>query len=186
MQHLPRHLPEPAPARWKTEGLSVASRVTFSAVLFPWLMISGISKLAGFPVSVGPAVGALPLSLGAYYTYLPGTVEDLSVGLPEVSLVLQVLVSGLVLLELALPVLLVAGWQARWAAGMLMLHQLVLSALTLPATGAGAIYDARPFDMMPDQVLLWMILLAPVALFGAGPLSVDRYLHRRRLRPPLG
>lgn len=76
MQPLPRPRPEALPQGWKINGLSLASRAIFAAVLLPWFLIGGLSKIAGLTVSVGPAVGVLGLSLGAFYAWLPGSVAD--------------------------------------------------------------------------------------------------------------
>jgi uncharacterized membrane protein YphA (DoxX/SURF4 family) len=179
---LPRPPSEPSPGGRGIGGLSLASRLVFAAVLLPWFLVGGASRIAGLAVSVGPAVGVLPLSLGAFHAYLPGSVADLSSGLPEVAFSLQAYVAAMVLLELALPLMIVAGWWARVAAPLLMLHQLAYWLGAQPWSEAGAAFDASPFEMIPDQLLLWAMLLAPIALFGAGPLSIDACLSRRRRR----
>lgn len=189
MRRLLRPRPEPCRAAggaggWRIGGLSLASRLVFAAVLLPWLVTGALSKLAGLSMSVGPPIGLLPLSLGAYYAYLPGAVSDLAAGLPDVALAAQAYVAAMVALELVLPLMIVVGWRARVAAPLLMLHQLVFWLTTQPQAAFGAAFDASPFDMLPDQLLLWAILLAPATLFGAGPVSLDAYLQGRRRRRP--
>ncbi len=184
MQRSHRPQSEHSPQSFKIEGLSLASRLTFAAVLLPWFLVGGASKIAGLAVSIGPAVGMLPLSLGAFYAYLPSSVADVSSGLPDVAFALQAYVAAMVVLELALPLMIVTGWYARATAPLLMLHQLVFWLGTQPLSELGAAFDASPFDMMPDQLMLWTILLAPSALFGAGSLSIDAYLQKRKRPSP--
>lgn len=161
--------------------LCTSSRLVFAAVLLPWFLIGGASKLGGFDLSVGPTTEGLPLALGAYYTYAPGSVGALSAGLPVIEPLTQAYVGAMVLAELVLPVLIVLGLRAWPAVVLLALHQTIL-ALVQPAGTAGALFDASPFDLFPDQLLLWFMLIAPVAFFGAGPLSMDAVLARWRRR----
>ena len=138
--------------------------------------------MGGLTLSIGPTVGGLPLSLGAYYAWAPGLLDPSSPGLPDFTLIQQAYVGLMVLMELALPVLIVLGLWAQLAACLLVLHQILFFVLSQPLAEMGAAFDASPFDMMPDQLLLWIMLLAPLVLFGAGPISVDDALHRWRRR----
>lgn len=165
-------------------GLCVVSRAVFAAVLLPWFVIGAMSKIGGLTLSLGPTVAGLPLSLGAFYAYVPDRIGDLSGGLPQFGVATQVYVGLMVGAELLLPILIVLGLWARAAALGFSLHQLVFLLTTESAENLGAAFDASPFDMMPDQFLLWIMLMGPVALFGAGPLSGDalvgKWLGRRR------
>lgn len=178
----PRKADGAAPAFWterrRIVGLCLASRSVFAAVLVPWFLIGGLSGLGGLSLSMGPTVPGLPLSLGAYMTHVPGRVGDISDGLSEFGVATQAYVGLMVLGELVLPVLIVAGWLARPAAWLLALHQTIVYLPTFRMPDAGAAFDASPFDMTPDIVLLWLMLIAPVALFGAGPLSIDAIVVR--------
>ena len=158
--------------------LCLFNRATFAGVLLPWFLIGGLSKLAGTALSVGPAIGGLPLALGAYFVYAPWQVGFMTEGLAAPGYMVQVYVGLMVFLELALPILIAIGWKTRVAAAMLALHQLTSMVLLQPAEAFGALFDASPFDMMPDQLLLWASLVVPLALFGAGPLSMDALLRR--------
>lgn len=178
-----RRRPDALQVTWKIGGLCLASRVVFAAVLLPWFLIGGLSKIGGLSLSIGPTIGDLPLSLGAYYAWLPGMLDTSVAGVPDFSLVQQVFVGLMVIMEVLLPVLIVTGWRTRGAAVLLVLHQIAFVILNQPVAEMGAAFDASPFDMMPDQLLLWAMLLAPLALFGAGPVSVDAALGR--VRPSL-
>lgn len=163
----------------KLAVLCLANRLTFAAVLLPWFAIGGVSKLAGLSLSLGPAIGLFPLSVGAFYAYLPGAIGQVANGPPEFSLLQQIYVAVMVGMELLLPVLVIIGWHTRLAATLLALHQTLALALAQPwQETVGGAFDASPFDMVPDQLLLWLMLLAPLALFGAGPLSVDAVRNR--------
>ncbi len=91
-----------------------------------------------------------------------------SVGLPAP----QLLALGAGVLELIAGVLLVIGWQARWAA-------LALAVFTLIATVIFHNYWAKPAEQVMVQQLMFMKNLAVtggllfVWVFGAGALSID-------------
>ena len=44
----------------------------------------------------------------------------------------------------------------------------------------GRWFDATPDALILDQRALWIMLLLPLVLMGAGPLSLDRLLARNR------
>lgn len=163
--------------------LTTACRLIFAAVLLPWFVIGGVSKLAGTGLSLGPAVDGLPLSLGAFYAFAPQAVSPAG-GMPTFGPGIAAFVLAMTALELVLPVLVAVGLMARAAAALLILHQVIAWSVATPMAEAGGAFDASPFDMVPDQLLLWAALLAPVALFGAGPLSLDALFARTR-RPPV-
>lgn len=179
---VPDLLRKPFAGERRTAGLCLASRAVFAAVLLPWLLIGGLSKLGGLSLSVGPTVEGLPLSLGAYYAYVPGKAEDAMAGGFGFGIIIQSYVGLMVLLEFALPILIVLGFQARLAVVLLAGHQMVFLISSQPHDDFGALFDASPFDMLPDQLLLWIALIAPVALFGPGFLSVDSLIARRKKR----
>ena len=162
--------------------LCLMSRSAFAAILLPWFVIGGLTKVGGLSMSMGPTVDGLPLALGAYYAYVPDQIGALDMGLPSFDIVTQVYVGLMMLAEVALPVLIVLGLLTRFSVVLLVLHQIIF--LTLNASNAdfGAFFDASPFDMFPDQLLLWVMVMAPLALFGAGPLSVDDALRRLKDR----
>lgn len=169
---------------YRIAGLCLLSRAVFAAVLFPWFLIGALSKVGGLSLSLGPTVGHLPLSLGAYYAYVPGVIHDAGPDLTSFGILTEAYVALLVLMELLLPTLIILGWHARAAVILLALHQAFFLFLGQTAESLGAIFDASPFDMVPDQLLLWIMSIVPLAIFGAGPISVDdgirRWKGRRR------
>lgn len=162
-------------AGWKEAVLTSFSRCAFAATLLPWFAISALSRFPGHDLSMGPAVDGWFVTIGAVYAYLPDTVAT---GQAMPGTAGMVYVAGMSLAELVLPVLIVAGLAARWAAVGLVLHQAIAMAMASPSGWAGALFDASPFDMVPDQLLLWCALLAPVIVHGAGPVSLDAGLRR--------
>lgn len=158
------------------------ARFGFAAVLLPWFLISGLTKVAGLTLSVGPPAGAWPLSLGAYYAFLPDVIaQGAAPTLGQHAFVLAMTLS-----ELVLPVMVVAGLGGRIPAALLILHVWIAAAADGRLMTTGSLFDASPFDPGPDQTLLWTLALMPVALLGAGPISLDAILSRLRNRrtPP--
>lgn len=125
----------------------------------------------GLPLLVARILLAAMFALAGIgkLTDLGGTAGYIaSVGLPAP----QLLALGTGLLELLAGVLLVVGWQARWAA-------LALAAFTLIATVIFHNYWSAPADQVMVQQLMFMKNLAVMGgllfvwVFGAGALSLD-------------
>jgi len=125
-----------------------------------------------FPVLIARVLLAL-MFLGAgieKLTGLEGTAGYIaSVGLPLPKL----LAIGAGLLEVLGSVLLIVGWQARWAA-------LALAGFTLLATFLFHAFWALPKDQQMMQMLMFMKNLAVIGgllmvfAYGAGSLSLDQ------------
>jgi putative oxidoreductase len=125
----------------------------------------------GIPVVIGRVLLALMFVLAGFgkLTGLEGTAGYIaSKGLPAPMLL--AVAAGV--LELAAGVLLVVGWQARWAA-------LALAAFTLVASVIFHNYWSMPQEQQMMQQLMFMKNLAVtggllvVFAFGAGALSLD-------------
>jgi putative oxidoreductase len=125
----------------------------------------------GFPVAIARVLLALMFVLAGIgkLTGLEGTAGYIaSKGLPAPMLL--AIAAGVV--ELVAGVLLIIGWQARWAA-------LALAAFTLVATVIFHNYWAMPAEQQMMQQLMFMKNLAVtgglllVFAFGAGALSLD-------------
>jgi putative oxidoreductase len=127
-----------------TQGLPLLVARLLIALMF---VGAGISKLTGLEGTAG---------------YIA------SVGLPAP----QVLALGAGVLELVAGVLIIIGWQARWAA-------LALAGFTLVATFIFHRYWALPAEQQMMQQLMFMKNLAIIGglyfvfAFGAGALSLD-------------
>jgi putative oxidoreductase len=127
-----------------TQGLTVLVARFLLALMF---VLSGLSKLGGLEGTAG---------------YIA------SVGLPAA----QLLALGAGVLELVAGVLLIVGWQARWAA-------LALALFTVLATFLFHNFWAMPKEQQFMQQLMFMKNLAVtggllmVFSYGAGALSLD-------------
>jgi putative oxidoreductase len=129
-------------------------------------------KTQGIPVLIARVLLALMFLLGGIskFTGLDGTAGYIaSVGLPAP----QLLAVGAGLVEVIGAVLLIVGWQARWAA-------LALAAFTLLASVLFHNYWAMPADQQMMQQLMFMKNLSVIGgllvvfAFGAGTLSLDQ------------
>jgi len=127
-------------------------------------------------VAVGPPAGVWPLSLGAYYAYLP----DVMTGNAEPSFGQNAFVLSMTMWELILPLLVVGGLLARLSAALLIAQVWIASLSSGQLFGTGRLFDASPFDPGPDQLVLWSLVLIPVAIHGAGPISFDALAARLR------
>ncbi len=163
--------------RLLTPALTVTlARAGFAAVLLPWFVIGGLTKVGGLSLSVGPPAGVWPLSLGAYYAFLP----ELMANGDEPNLGQHVFVWSMTLSELILPVTVAAGVFGRLSGGLLIAYIWVAAASAGELFGAGRLFDSSPFDPGPDRVVLWTLALLPIAFHGAGPLSFDALIARRQ------
>nr|WP_290428624.1 DoxX family membrane protein [Defluviimonas salinarum] len=87
--------------------------------------------------------------------------------------------------ELLLPLLIVLGLLTRLASLGMIGFVLVQSLTDILGHGVGGDdlgrwFDATPGALILDQRALWIMLLLPLVLMGAGPLSLDRLLARNR------
>lgn len=174
------------PAWWQTALLATLARAAFAAVLLPFFLVSAASKLGGTPYSVGPDVPGTLLSLGAFHRLVPWTI-DAATGMPLAGPLLSLGLQALVLAELVLPVLLVAGLFTRTAGGGLIAVVVGTALVDILAHGAppdaaGALFDANPFGGIIDAAVLWVALLAIPLVLGAGPFSLGAAWRRLRRR----
>jgi putative oxidoreductase len=127
---------------------------------------------SSWPMLIGRVLLALMFVLagfGKLFGGLEGTAGYIaSVGLPMPT----VLAAGAGVLELGAGLLLIIGWQARWAA-------LALALFTLVASFIFHAYWSLPADQQMMQQLMFMKNVSIVGgllvlfAFGAGPLSLD-------------
>lgn len=160
-----------------TPALTVTlARAGFVVVLLPWFVIGGLTKITGTTLSVGPPTGVWPLSLGAYYAFVPDVMTQN--GAPTVAQ--HVFVLLMTASEVFVPLMVVGGMFGRLSASLLIVHIWIASIVSGQMLNTGSLFDASPFDPGPDQVLLWSLVLLPVAMHGAGPLSIDGLFTRLR------
>jgi len=160
--------------------LGLLARLVFASVLTGYFLNS-----AGTKVGDGIA-GFFMIRDNAYYQILPTIVEAAGGDVSRIAL----LPWGLIVMlgtyaEFALPILLVIGLFTRPAAlgmiGFVAVQTIVdiLFHMVDPAT-IGGFFDRMPDAAIADQRLLWVFLLAYLALEGPGRISLDALISARR------
>ena len=87
--------------------------------------------------------------------------------------------------ELLLPFMIVLGLFTRIAAVGTIIFIFVMSYVDinfhgLDAKSVGAMFDGQSGGLIMDQRLLWIFLLSTLVIRGAGPLSLDALLAKRK------
>ena len=161
--------------------LPTLARFVFAAVLLVYYLNSAALKLGE------GIMGLFNPASGAYFQIFPRAIAIANYDIGQLGTYHYLVVLAGTWGELALPVLIVAGLFTRLAAlGMigfvtlqtltdLFGHRVIDEAATL-----GAWFDRLPDGAIMDQRLLWLMPLTVLAMLGAGPLSIDRWLSRRR------
>ncbi|WP_306131925.1 DoxX family protein [Roseivivax marinus] len=161
-------------AGWTPALLGTGGRLVFAAVLAGHFWRSALTKIEGFG-----------LSSGAYAQIFPGAMERAGYDTSRLGPLADLVVAAGTLAEFLLPLLLIVGAFTRLAA-LGMIGFIVVMSLTdifghgLDAESIGALFDRRPDALIFDQRLLWIWLLTCLAVTGAGPVSLDRFIFRRR------
>lgn len=158
--------------------VELSARLVFAAVLLPYYLNSAATK-------PGEGVfGILAPSAGAFAQILPAVAERYVYDTSAIPVLpWHLIVIAGTLAEFVLPVLIVAGLFARPAALGMIAFMLVQTWVDLAFHGAalGAPFDGQPGDLV-DQRLLWLFVLGVLAVRGAGAISLDAVLLRRRGR----
>lgn len=162
-------------------ALPTLARFTFAAVLLVYYLNSATLKLGdGF-------IGIFKPASGAYFQIFPRAVEAAGYDPSALGVFAWLVVLAGTWAEFLLPVLIVVGLWTRLAA-LGMIGFITLQTLTdiyghgliEDATSMGAWFDRLPDAVIMDQRLLWMMPLFVLVFLGAGPLSLDRLLRRKR------
>jgi putative oxidoreductase len=155
------------------------ARLAFAGVLLIYFWSSARTK-------IGDGIGGLlQPSDGAYIQIFPKAVEAFGYDFSKLGFFHWAVVVAGTWAELLLPLLIVLGLLTRLAAlGMIgfILVQSITDIVGHGVTGddLGAWFDAASGALILDQRTLWISLLLSLVLLGAGPLSLDRTLTRRR------
>lgn len=160
--------------------LSLAARFFFLAVLYFYFLNSARTK-------VGEGIlGFFQVSDGAYYQIVLPAVEAAGGNVSNVAFIPWGLtVWAGTYAEFILPLLIVIGLFTRVAALGMICFVLVQSYVDIVvhkvgAETAGAWFDRFSDGLIWDQRTLWVFLLATLVVKGAGAISVDALLARRR------
>ncbi len=159
--------------------LPLAARFAFAAVLLVYFWNSARTKLGE------GALGFLSPSDGAYIQIFPKAVEAAGYDTSQLGVFHWAVAEAGLLAEFLLPALIILGFLTRLAALGMIAFTIVQSLTDIRGHGIGGDELGRWFDaasgaLILDQRALWVLLFLVLALLGAGPLSVDRALARRR------
>ena len=159
--------------------LPTLARFGFAAVLFSYFWRSAMTK-------IGPGVlGMFSPSDGAYIQIFPKVVEAAGYDFSKLGTYHWAVVMAGTWAEIVLPILIVLGLFTRFAA-LGMIGFVVVQSLTdvwghgVSGDDLGSWFDAASGALVMDQRALWVMLLAVPVMLGAGPLSLDRVLAKRR------
>ena len=152
-------------------------RFAFASVLLTYYLNSAWGSLDGSLLNV------LSPNDGAFAAMVPPVMEAAGYDKAEVAWPWHVFVTLGVIGELVLPVLIVLGLLTRIAAVGMIVVVFVQSYVDVVFHGleeksVGAAFDRFPDAVIFDQRLLWVAILAVIAVRGPGTLSVDRLLRR--------
>ncbi len=168
-----------APIGTGDNALPFAARFAFTASLALYFFNSGLTKL-------GDGVfGFFQPSLGAYAQIFPRAMEAAGYDTSQLGVFHWAVVTGGTIAEFILPVLIIIGLFARFAA-LGMIGFIVVQSLTdLIGHGAwndpavlGAWFDRIPDGIILDQRMFWVLALAIMVFKGAGWLSLDHFLNK--------
>jgi putative oxidoreductase len=167
--------------------LPLAARVVFAGTLLLYFWASAVTKLGD------GAFGFLSPSAGAYAQIFPRATEAVVYDISQLTWAHWAVVVAGTWAEFLLPLLIVLGLATRLAALGMVGFVIVQTATDLVGHGAiahaetlGAWFDRVPDSAIADQRAFWLLVLAVLVFKGAGPLSLDRVLGRRRAPPGIG
>jgi len=160
--------------------VGLLARVVFAAVLLVYYENS-------FATKVGEGIaGFFSIGDGAYIQILPSVMEAYGYDASQIPFFpYHLIVIAGTYAECLLPILIVLGLFTRLAALGMIGFIVVQSVVDIAFHGADAATIGAWFDRMPDAVILdqralWIFLLLVLAVKGAGALSLDALLGRRR------
>ena len=158
----------------------LVARFAFAAVLWMYFYSS-------FRTKVGEGLGVFSVQDGAYYQIALPAVDAAGGDVSAVAFLPWGLIVHLgTYAEFILPLMVVLGLFTRIAAlgmlGFIAVQTLVdVTVHKVDAATIGSWFDRFPDAVILDQRLLWTVPLVFLALKGAGLLSVDALLARRRM-----
>lgn len=174
---------EAAGDRWLIGG---AARLVFAATLLFYFWNSARTKIGeGF-------FGFFTVSDNAYYQIALPAVEAAGGDVSRVAfLPWGLMVWAGTYAEFILPFLIVAGLATRVAALGMICFVIVQSAVDIfvhqvSAETAGALFDRFSDGLIADQRLFWVFLFAILVVKGAGALSLDAIVLKRKAAPARG
>ncbi|MGF1660603.1 MAG: DoxX family membrane protein [Rubrimonas sp.] len=168
---------ERALAHWAP---ALLARFAFSSVLLLYFWNSALTKIGD------GALGVFTLSDAAYFQILPPVVEAYGYDASAVPVFpWGLIVAAGTYAEFILPLLILLGLATRLAALGMIVFVAVQSYVDIAFHGVdaktvGAMFDRFPDAAILDQRLLWIVPLFTLMVRGAGAVSLDAVLSRRR------
>ncbi|WPZ37209.1 DoxX family protein (plasmid) [Thalassobaculum sp. OXR-137] len=166
--------------------VGLTARLVFASVLLNYYLNSAWTKIGD------GSLGVLTPTDSAYVQILPSVMEAHGYDVSTISfLPWGLIVMAGTLAEVVLPILIVLGLFTRVSALGMIVFILVQSWVDITFHGVdaatiGSLFDRDPGAPILDQRLLWLFLLLPLALNGAGRISLDTLVRRaivRRVHP---
>lgn len=159
---------------WDREDwfLPTVARLIFLAVFFVYFFNAAGTKIDG---------GLTSPSSGAFAQIFPKAAEAVLYDVTQLTQFQRIVILLGTLAEYVLPVLLVIGLFTRFAAIGMVGFIVVQTAVDVTGHGVslGQWFNTAP--ELIDQRTLWVFLLVVLAVKGAGPFSLDRFLQSKRL-----
>lgn len=160
--------------------VGTAARFALAAVIFGYYWNSALTKIGD------GLFGVFTITDDAWAQILPAQMEAAGYDSSQIATIpWGVLVTAGTYGEFLLPFLIVIGLFTRLAAFGMIGFVIVQSWVDIAFHGAdeatvGALFDRLPGSAILDQRTLWIVLLALLVAKGAGPISLDTVLRRRR------
>ncbi|MEQ8228090.1 MAG: DoxX family protein [Rhodospirillales bacterium] len=160
--------------------LGLSARLVFSSVLLVFFLNSAMTKLgSGFS-------GLFIPGAKAYAQILPSIAESVSYDTEQIAFIPWGLIVFMgTYAEMILPCLILVGLFTRLASLAMIGFIAVMSFVDvrfhgLDAKSVGSLFDRMPDAIISDQRLMWVFPLIYLVVRGAGAVSLDAVLARRR------
>lgn len=160
--------------------LGLSARLVFSSVLLVFFLNSAMTKLgSGFPGQFLPGANA-------YAQILPSIAEAATYDIEQIAFIPWGLIVFMgTYAEMILPCLILVGLFTRLASAAMIGFIAVMSFVDvqfhgLDAKSVGSLFDRMPDAIISDQRLMWVFPLIYLVVRGAGAVSLDAVLTRRR------
>lgn len=165
----------------RLDATSTAILPTLARLVFAAVLLAYFWGAAGTKLGEGVA-GLWTPDFGAYAQIFPRQIEAVGYDPSQLGLYHRLVVLAGTWAEYVLPALIVIGLLTRLAALGMIGFVAVQSATDIWGHGVapGAWFDRASDAVIADQRAFWVLLLVILVLKGAGPLSLDRLLFRRR------
>ena len=167
---------------WKIPGRADWIMPTLARLLFAGILLVYYWKSAWTKLGDG-IFGFLSPSPGAYAQMFPAASAAVNYDPSQLGAVYWIIAMAGMYAEFVLPLLILLGLFARFAAlgmiGFVFVQSFVdITGHGLDEKSVGGWFDRWPDAIILDQRALWVFLMITIIVKGAGPVSLDRVLTR--------